>query len=209
MAWHVERKATDRIVVTKSFTYLRTILAQWPSGKASVSYAVWSTCENRRSGVRSPAGPNFVFFLITSDCQNDKQFLVNKVKYLRVAWLFLFNWMEDLCLKQAILKKLISFNLHWSYILTNNHICQQWRIYQGYNTESYNFKNWKPWTGLEPATLRLKVWCSTDWATKATHVSTRPDFQWLHKLTISKLHSYIFTKYNRCQIMTDLPKLYW
>ena len=144
-------------------------------------------------GFDPPLGLILFSFLSPVTVRTTSNFLVNKVKYLRVAWLFLFNWMEDLCLKQAILKKLISFNLHWSYILTKYHSCQQWLIYQGYNTDSYIFKNWKPWTGLEPATLRLKVWCSTDWATKATHVSTRADFQWLHKLTnieTSQLHFY-------------------
>ena len=30
--------------------------------------------------------------------------------------------------------------------------------------------------GLEPMTLRLKVWCSTDWANRAAHIETQAKF---------------------------------
>ena len=30
--------------------------------------------------------------------------------------------------------------------------------------------------GLEPMTLRLKVWCSTDWANRAAHIESQAKF---------------------------------
>ena len=45
------------------------------------------------------------------------------------------------------------------------------------NSNNEKSKNMSPDMGLEPMTLRLKVWCSTDWANRAAHIEIQVTFE--------------------------------
>ena len=45
------------------------------------------------------------------------------------------------------------------------------------NSNNEKSKNMSPDMGLEPMTLRLKVWCSTDWANRAAHIESQVKFE--------------------------------
>ena len=40
-----------------------------------------------------------------------------------------------------------------------------------------NYKKWSPNVGLEPTTLRLRVSCSTDWASRALEIENTGCFE--------------------------------
>ena len=65
--------------------------------------------------------------------------------------------------------------LAWHFTLI---ICEP-KSRRKYFENSNNLKNknmLSPDMGLEPTTLRLKVWCSTDWANRAAHIKIQVKF---------------------------------
>ena len=50
--------------------------------------------------------------------------------------------------------------------------------------------------GLEPMTLRLKVWCSTDWANRAAHIESQAKFEACNGFNLAYANSENYAKNN-------------
>ena len=64
----------------------------------------------------------------------------------------------------------VSWYLAWHFTLIIREPKTRKKYFENSNNEKN--KNMSPDMGLEPMTLRLKVWCSTDWANRAAHTES-------------------------------------
>ena len=64
----------------------------------------------------------------------------------------------------------VPWYLAWHFTLIIREPKTRKKYFENSNNEKN--KNMSPDMGLEPMTLRLKVWCSTDWANRAAHTES-------------------------------------